>query len=153
VVSLRPNNTRSCVDYCGYHTHVGDVYYAVIPYATCSGCAFPGDFFDTLTEVSSHELAEAVTNPAGNAWWDPTADGDEIGDLCNRQTVRLGGYQGQTEWSNAQSACAFQRQRMVLFYSAVTQAGAVALIDAGGVLQEQHEIAAGSFGVWTHIIA
>ena len=100
--------SKSCVSggYCGYHEHFSGVYYAVIPYVNCSGCVFPGNFLDTLTEVSSHELAEAITDPALNAWWDPvTGPGDEIGDICNRQTVRLGGYLVQTEWSNAQSAC------------------------------------------------
>src|SRR5262249_17301037 len=31
--------------------------------------------------------------------------GNEIGDICNRQTLRLGGYLIQTEWSNSQGAC------------------------------------------------
>ena len=35
----------------------------MIPFANCSGCVFPGQFLDTLTEVSSHELAEAITDP------------------------------------------------------------------------------------------
>ena len=65
---------------------------------------FPGQFLDTLTEVSSHELAEAVTDPDLNAWWD-SSTGDEIGDICNRQTTRLGGFLVQTEWSNAANAC------------------------------------------------
>ena len=100
-------SAQSCVagGYCGYHNEVGAVYYAVIPFVNCNGCTFPGQFLDTLTEVSSHELAEAITDPALNAWFDP-ATGDEIGDICNRQTVRLGGYLVQTEWSNAQQACA-----------------------------------------------
>jgi len=42
---------------------------------------------------------------------------------------------------------------MILFYNAETLAGATALIDEGGVLREQHEIAAGTFGAWTHIVA
>ena len=104
VVSTMQNGSQSCVQYCGYHGAVGNVYYAVIPYATCNGCVFPGNFLDTLTEVSSHELAEAITDPALNAWWDPSTQ-NEIGDICNRQTVRLGGYLIQTEWSNSQSAC------------------------------------------------
>ncbi|MEY2553124.1 MAG: hypothetical protein QOC57_984, partial [Ilumatobacteraceae bacterium] len=103
VVSLL-GTSRSCQAFCGYHSHIGNVYYAVIPYADCGGCAFPGQFLDTLTEVSSHELAEAVTDPALNAWWED-GPGDEIGDICNRQTTRLGGYLIQTEWSNAQNAC------------------------------------------------
>ena len=95
---------QSCQDYCGYHSHIDAVYYAVIPFADCPGCVFPGQILDTLTEVSSHEFAEAVTDPALNAWWEDP-QGDEIGDLCNRQTTRIGGYLVQTEWSNAQSAC------------------------------------------------
>jgi len=78
------------------------VFYAVIPFANCSGCVFAGQFLDTLTEVASHEFAEAITDPALNAWWEDGA-GDEIGDICNRQTTRLGGFLVQTEWSNAQN--------------------------------------------------
>jgi hypothetical protein len=100
--------SQSCVagGYCGYHDHIGNVYYAVVPYVSCPGCVFPGQLLDTLTEVSSHELAEAITDPELNAWFDPTTGpGDEIGDICNRQTTRLGGYLVQMEWSNARSAC------------------------------------------------
>jgi hypothetical protein len=105
VVSLS-FGSQSCTGYCGYHDHVGGVYYAVIPFVNCSGCVFPGNFLDTLTEVCSHEFAEAVTDPQLNAWFDPvTGPGDEIGDICNRQTTRLGGFLVQTEWSNAQAAC------------------------------------------------
>lgn len=95
--------------FCGYHSNFGNVFYAVIPFANCSGCVFAGDFLDTLTEVSSHELAEAITDPALNAWFDPNPPpGEEIGDICNRQTVRMGDFLVQTEWSNAQGKCAFQ---------------------------------------------
>jgi hypothetical protein len=104
VVSVMSDGSQSCAAFCGYHNAVGNVYYAVIPYATCNGCVFAGAFLDTLTEVSSHELAEAITDPALNAWWDPNT-GNEIGDICNRQTMRLGGYLIQTEWSNSQGAC------------------------------------------------
>jgi hypothetical protein len=96
---------RSCQQYCGYHNHYGaNTYYAVIPFANCPGCQFAGPFLDTLTEVSSHELCEAITDPALNAWWD-SSSGDEIGDICNRQTVNLGPYLVQTEWSNAMGVC------------------------------------------------
>ena len=100
--------SQSCAagGFCGYHDHIGNVYYAVIPFVNCQGCVFPGDILDTLTEVCSHEFAEAVTDPQLNAWFDPvTGPGDEIGDICNRQTTRLGGFLVQTEWSNAQNAC------------------------------------------------
>jgi hypothetical protein len=63
--------------------------------------------FQKQTEISSHELAEAVTNPydyqdsSGNwhgGWWD--SNGNEIGDLANQQVAWLDGYAVQREWSN-----------------------------------------------------
>ena len=107
VVSMT-DNLSSCAagGFCGYHNHIGSVHYAVIPFVDCSGCTFGGKFLDTLTEVCSHELAEAITDPEGNAWFDPvTGPGDEIGDICNRETTRLGGFLVQTEWSNSRQAC------------------------------------------------
>jgi hypothetical protein len=96
--------SASCSDYCGYHNHVsGTVFYAVEPYITCSGCTF-GTILDSLTKVSSHELAEAVTDPALDSWFDSTS-GDEIGDICNTSTTHLGGYLVQNQWSNSQAAC------------------------------------------------
>jgi hypothetical protein len=104
-VCIDQNGDASCAQLCGYHSHIGgNVYYAVVPYVSCNGCVFSGDFLDTLTEVSSHEFCEAITDPALSTWWDP-ATGNEIGDICNRQTTRLGPYLIQTEWSNKQSAC------------------------------------------------
>jgi hypothetical protein len=72
----------------------------------CPGCVIPGNFIDTLTEVSSHELCEAITDPAGSTWRaDNVLGPNEIGDICNFQAARLGGYLIQSEWSNEQSAC------------------------------------------------
>jgi len=86
VVSLSESQA-SCVDYCGYHNHINKtVFYAVEPYITCPGCNF-GTILDSLTKVSSHELAEAVTDPALDAWWDPNT-GDEIGDICQTTIPR-----------------------------------------------------------------
>jgi hypothetical protein len=110
-VFLPPNvvstqgGSSSCTSYCGYHGHIGStVFYAVIPYVTCNGCVFPSGMLDTLTEVTSHELCEAITDPTLSTWWD-SGTGNEIGDICNRQTTRLGGFMIQTEWSNAAGAC------------------------------------------------
>lgn len=98
-------NSASCTDICGYHDQInGTIYYAVIPYINCSGCVFSGALLDTFTLVSSHELCEAITDPALSTWWDPST-GNEIGDICNRDSVRLGAYLVQTEWSNARGAC------------------------------------------------
>jgi hypothetical protein len=106
-----PKNWRSCTDFCGYHsafntTFSSSVFYAVAPFIDCGGCSFPGTIGEKLTLACSHELAEAVTDPRGNAW---TADvgiqTEEIGDLCAGTSGTLGGYQLQPEWSNAQNAC------------------------------------------------
>jgi hypothetical protein len=43
-------------------------------------------------------------------------------------------------------------KQFILFYNAGTRAGATALIDSDAVLMEQHEMDAGSFGDWTHIV-
>jgi hypothetical protein len=96
----------SCQQYCGYHNHInGGSFYAVEPFITCPGCIFGQGIFDSLTKVSSHELCEAVTDPALNAWFDDTPPNNEIGDICNAAIVQLGGFTIQTEWSNRANAC------------------------------------------------
>jgi hypothetical protein len=87
-----------------YDPGIGNLYYAVIANPT-GNIQIPGlDVFQQMTEVGSHELAEAVTNPSGGGWYDtnpksPTK-GQEIGDLAN---LLYGNYQGftvQQEYSN-----------------------------------------------------
>ncbi len=103
VVSIL-NGQSSCANFCGYHGHIGGTtFYAVEPFVTCQGCAFD-NLLDTLTIVSSHELCEAITDPALNAWFDPTT-GNEIGDICNRLFQRIGNFAVQLEWSNNANAC------------------------------------------------
>lgn len=95
----------SCKAYCGYHNHINSqIFYAVEPYLNCAGCEFGRGIFDSLTKVSSHELCEAITDPALNAWFDSNT-GDEIGDICNGSVATLGGFVVQGEWSNSQNAC------------------------------------------------
>jgi hypothetical protein len=71
--------------------------------------------FDNLTSVSSHEMAESITDAEVGlatvfarplAWYDPVFNG-ENGDLCNHQHATLSGYTVQTEWSNLNNACIF----------------------------------------------
>jgi hypothetical protein len=105
VVTL--SGQSSCAQFCGYHSHVGSqIFYAVEPFITCAGCTFGTGIFDSLTKVSSHELCEAMTDPAGTGWFDPTT-GDEIGDICNGSVTTLGGFVVQNEWSNNKNACVF----------------------------------------------
>jgi hypothetical protein len=104
-VAVVQGGSRSCQAFCGYHNAAGDgIYYAVMPYPGCAGCAGGLALFDALTSTSSHELCEAVTDPVPGAGWYDDAHG-EIGDICAWQTKQLGGYNVQLEWSNRRGAC------------------------------------------------
>ncbi len=95
---------KSCQNYCGYHNNTGKVYYAVMPYPTCSGCLGGMAAFDALTGTSSHELCEAITDPVpGSGWYDST--NGEIGDICAWNFKKVAGYTVQLEWSNQQNKC------------------------------------------------
>ena len=76
----------------GYHTALtasdgNTVYYAVMPYpAQPNNYASQLNDLQNLTEVTSHELAEAVTDPDGQTGWiednPPAGNGGEMGDLA-----------------------------------------------------------------------
>jgi hypothetical protein len=104
-VSVTQGGSRSCQAFCGYHSATGtDVYYAVMPYPGCTGCAGGLTVLDALTSTSSHELCEAITDPVpGEGWYDDHHG--EIGDICAWKTRRLGSHTVQLEWSNRQKAC------------------------------------------------
>lgn len=101
VVSLAGSTSKN--SFLGYHGAFAgsageDVHYAVMPYPGTPNPT-PGSqgfatVFDELTVVTSHELAEAVTDPNVNykslGWYDDTLNG-EIGDLTS-QTATLNGY-------------------------------------------------------------
>lgn len=100
-VAVKMGGDDSIRTFLGYHSSfVGydsrgvwtNIYYAVIPY---HGGINAQDrrlgVFDSMTETTSHEIAEAVTDPIpGRGWYDRTLNG-EIGDLT-RGVVRLNGY-------------------------------------------------------------
>ena len=117
---------HSCQQWCGDHEAIknnakyGYVAYAMIPDmgGACSlGCYGDGTPFSSITIVTSHEVAEAVTDPvspgpgetpAFPAGW-ITSDANEIGDLCvsgeshlKTSTVK---YLVQDEWDNSTNAC------------------------------------------------
>jgi hypothetical protein len=96
---------RSCSNFCGYHNNVGSqLFYAVMPYPGCNGCTGGLQPFDALTSTSSHELAEAITDPIpGGGWYDD--QNGEIGDICAWQTKQLGDYTVQLLWSNQAGRC------------------------------------------------
>lgn len=95
---------KSCQNYCGYHNNAGKVYYALMPYPTCSGCLGGMNAFDALTGTSSHELCEAITDPVPGSGWYDNVNG-EIGDICAWNFKQVAGYTVQLEWSNTQNKC------------------------------------------------
>jgi hypothetical protein len=126
-VSITIEGMSSCQAFCAYHEgfvskEFGNVYYGVMPDlggACLFGCGFFASRFDALTNVSSHELTEAVTDPFPTpadqpaypqAWNMP--DGQEIGDVCATRYSRLVLSDGtryvlQAEWDNHQNGCRY----------------------------------------------
>jgi hypothetical protein len=104
-VAVTKDGGASCSSFCGYHDTIGgQLFYAVMPYPDCAGCAGGLSALDALTSTSSHELCEAITDPVpGRGWYDDK--NGEIGDICSWQTKQLGVYTVQLEWSNAAGKC------------------------------------------------
>jgi hypothetical protein len=108
----------SVTAFLGYHstfvTGSGARYnYAVVPYPSAPNATLPSSWgltqFQDVTAVSSHELAEAITDPTSQGWYSntPTTYGIEIGDIAlteynyTKDVVgALNGYTVQREWSN-----------------------------------------------------
>jgi hypothetical protein len=110
------NGGLTSAGYYGYHETSGtnDGYYAGMqwmpsfnysdqgyPGATSSTTAFP-----TLTWHSTHEFAEAITDPDLKTGWFGTNASDEIGDRANGQLGNLNGYTVEYLWSNQDNATA-----------------------------------------------
>lgn len=131
-VSVELQGQRSCSSggFCAYHNSFRrggkEVDYAVLPDlgpgSGCeTGCGHAKSVFDNQTAVASHELTEAITDPAVGlakglarplAWYD--GSGGEIGDLCNGLLGKLHAASGkvyavQKEWSNQAKACVVAR--------------------------------------------
>lgn len=109
-VSITIDGSKSCEVFCGYHHSVktrayGQVYYAVQPDlgGACSmGCGLAANMFENMTVITSHELTEAVTDPAveGSADFGPpiswvTNQGSEIGDLCSSELTSVTSRDGK----------------------------------------------------------
>jgi hypothetical protein len=104
-VRVAQGGSSSCRNFCGFHDSIGgQVFYAVVPYPSCQGCKHNLSTLDALTVSSSHELAEAVTDPVpGRGWYDDVYG--EIGDPCAWQTKTVAGNEVQREWSNQGNRC------------------------------------------------
>ncbi len=102
--SVSSQGGQSCVDFC-----------AIVDQGSggCeSGCGNFKSQAKNTTEVSSHEMAEAITdadvglattigNPLG--WYD--ANNGEIGDICVGEPGTVAGFAIQKLWSNKANAC------------------------------------------------
>jgi len=111
----------SCATFCAYHgTYTNNnvsIPYGVMPDLSApgcrTGCGSGPTVFQNLTSVSSHELAESITDMEVGlattfarplAWYDAN-NNMENGDICNHQHAIISGYTVQREWSNARNAC------------------------------------------------
>ncbi len=112
---------KSCEVFCAYHNSFlkngEEINYGVIPDqggACAGGCGNNSSQFNNETSVSSHELTEAVTDPAVGlvkgsepayplGWYNASAG--EIGDICADKQGTVEGYVVQKEWSNSRQTC------------------------------------------------
>ncbi len=120
--------TKSCVSggFCAYHSNTGsNLPYGVMPDFSSGGCSLgcgSGTTLQIATNVSSHEMGEAVTDAqVGSAtifgpplaWYDhvppPGTDPGEIADICDpaSASVSAGGntYTVEPLFSNLQNDC------------------------------------------------
>jgi hypothetical protein len=114
-ITITLDGLKSCVSFGAYHEAVSskvtksNIFYGVMP--DCNGG------FSYVTSVSSHEFAEAITDPIPTPGNDPAypqawndADGNEIGDLCegHEATLTAAGqtYTVQEVFTNDTNACA-----------------------------------------------
>jgi nicotinamide mononucleotide (NMN) deamidase PncC len=107
----------SCDDFCAFHvfpslSQLKQSLFAAIPFPNCDACHWGSDF-ESLTAMTSHELAESITDVDGRAWLERTSAA-EIGDVCAPDSegavpgaflARLGGYLVQSFWSQDNAAC------------------------------------------------
>ena len=101
--------------YCAYHGVVSgtSLSYTDLPYmpdagSSCGAGSVTGSALDGVSIVEGHELAEAITDPQLNAWYDTS--GSEIGDICawtGLASINLHGvnYAMQPLWSNRTNSC------------------------------------------------
>jgi serine protease len=112
------NTSGFGTQFCAYHGTVSadpNITYTNLPYMTDAGGSCGEDSvngssgtLDGVSIVEGHELAETLTDPLLNAWFD--SSGQEIGDKCawiNLQdiTTSAGQFAVQPLWSNSAGGC------------------------------------------------
>lgn len=123
-VSITMDGNRSCQQFCAYHgtfkLNGQNVYYGVMPEVAggCGACGGTNDKFANSTIIASHELIEAITDPAVGlantqndasylAWYDDL--NGEIGDVCESRSAVVDGWSVQLEYSMAAGGCVATR--------------------------------------------
>ncbi|HEX9101691.1 MAG TPA: hypothetical protein VF997_05785, partial [Polyangia bacterium] len=145
VVTITQGGSSSCSAFCAYHssyTHGSQkVRYGVMPDVTAGACANgcgPNSGFQNVTDVSSHEMIEAVTDPDGGSGWYDTVDSNcgEIGDICATNAGETGvvsGYTVQKEWSNKNNDCIVVDPNVVINDFTVAASPTMVSVPAGGM--------------------
>ena len=119
IACYSPDNFSTFV-FCAFHDTIdfadlGTVVYSIEPYENTPGCRVPqgspnGRAIDSMANVLSHEVFEAISDPLLDSWFN-NFSGGEIVDLCAGRVANtnLNGsvYQIQAEYSNQYHACAF----------------------------------------------
>ncbi len=118
-------NTEQKPDVCAYHDHAtssvagqGQLIFDLEPWISdkafqqlnCLAYAPGNNFIDAETALSTHEIAEAATDPiwdTNQGWKTNDATLYEIGDLCNYAAVNAPPVVGKVQllWDNASSTC------------------------------------------------
>lgn len=136
--TITAGSVNSLTGFCGYHSgwtfgSGTELNFAVIPNeASNPDCAFAGvgaPAFEAMTTVLSHEVAETVTDPAGNGWLNTSSD-EEVGDMCahqlplagNSTTVAGISYTLQFLFSNKLGACIDHKVRTTLVVTSPARA-------------------------------
>jgi hypothetical protein len=117
------SGTLSCTNFCAYHGNFtrngNNVFYSVHPSlgpdSNCANVCGDPDPMNRLYGYTSHELADALTDPAyctgPNGWIDTGRDANgtqwgEIAEPCTFQPAgSVGGFVVQPVWSNAANGC------------------------------------------------
>jgi hypothetical protein len=147
-VQVKPG-VDSVHSFLGYHSyfigsdargHTAPIVYAVIPYQGGANAHDPRFTpFDGSTQVTSHELAEAATDPMFTGWFQQTP-ASEIGDLAEGQVVRFLGYVVQKEADKSGKAMGPTGSTAIAGYTAShTSAGRAGLDFALFSTERDHE--------------
>lgn len=86
----------------GYHTRSAYGFYEIMVHFDPYGS--PSLDRTVAGIIYSHEMAETITDPGLDAWYD-AATRNEIADVCQQSVGSVGPYTIQQEWSNAEGRC------------------------------------------------